>query len=134
MYRREAARLFKNLDGIRTMDKQPAAVFIIDVKREHNAVAEGRRLKIPMVAIVDTNSDPRKVDFPIPANDDASKSISIIIETMVNAIEEGLVERQTHDRPAQLRHHLFQRLPSGRPWNSVVCFSVYQSRLQVLPP
>ena len=64
MYRREAARLFKNLDGIRTMDKYPAAMFIVDIKREHNAVAEGRRLKIPIVAMVDTNCDPELVDLP----------------------------------------------------------------------
>src|ERR1051325_3936766 len=72
--RREAARLVKYFDGIRTMDKQdriPAAMFVVDVKREHNAVAEARRMKIPIVAIVDTNCDPDLVDFPIAGNDDA---------------------------------------------------------------
>ncbi|MCX6283295.1 MAG: 30S ribosomal protein S2, partial [Bacteroidetes bacterium] len=71
-----------------------AAIFIVDILKEHISLAEAKKLNIPTFAIVDTNSDPRKVDFPIPANDDASKSISIIIETMVNAIEEGLVERK----------------------------------------
>jgi small subunit ribosomal protein S2 len=86
MYRREAARLFKNLDGIRTMDKQPAAIFIIDVKREHNVVAEGRRLNIPMVAIVDTNCNPEQVDYPIPGNDDAIRSVRLILQTVVQTI------------------------------------------------
>jgi len=86
MYRREAARLFKNLDGIRFMDKYPAAIFVVDVKREHNAVAEGRRLKIPMVAIVDTNCNPDDVDFPIPGNDDAIRSVRLILQTVVQTI------------------------------------------------
>jgi small subunit ribosomal protein S2 len=63
--RREAARLFKNLDGIRVLDSSPAAMFVVDVKREHNAVAEARKLKIPIVALVDTNCDPNLVDYPI---------------------------------------------------------------------
>lgn len=86
MYRREAARLFKNLDGIRFMDKFPAAIFIVDIKREHNAVAEGRRLNIPMVAIVDTNCNPDDVDFPIPGNDDAIRSVRLILQTVVQTI------------------------------------------------
>jgi len=86
MYRREAARLFKNLDGIRTMDKYPAALFIVDIKREHNAVAEGRRLKIPIVAIVDTNCDPELVDYPIAGNDDAIRSVRLILRTVVQTV------------------------------------------------
>jgi small subunit ribosomal protein S2 len=92
MYRREAARLFKNLDGIRTMDKYPAALFIVDIKREHNAVAEGRRLKIPIVAIVDTNCDPELVDYPIAANDDAIRSVRLILQTVVQTITQGRAE------------------------------------------
>lgn len=95
MYRREAARLFKNLDGIRTMDKYPAAIFVVDVKREHNAVAEGRRLKIPIVAIVDTNCDPDLVDYPIPANDDAIRSVRLILQTMVQTITQARAEYET---------------------------------------
>jgi len=94
MIRREAARLVKYLDGIRTMDKMPGAMFVVDLKREHNAVAEARKLKIPVVAIVDTNCDPNRVDFPIPSNDDATKSIAIITEYITAAIAEGLAERQ----------------------------------------
>ena len=86
MYRREAARLFKNLDGIRSMDKYPAAMFIVDIKREHNAVAEGRRLKIPIVALVDTNCDPELVTYPIAGNDDAIRSVRLILQTVVQTI------------------------------------------------
>ena len=86
MYRREAARLFKNLDGIRSMDKYPAAMFIVDIKREHNAVAEGRRLKIPIVALVDTNCDPELVTYPIAGNDDAIRSVRLILQTVVQVV------------------------------------------------
>lgn len=86
MYRREAARLFKNLDGIRSMDKYPAAMFVVDIKREHNAIAEGRRLKIPIVALVDTNCDPGLATYPIAGNDDAIRSIRLILQTAVQTI------------------------------------------------
>jgi small subunit ribosomal protein S2 len=86
MYRREAARLFKNLDGIRSMEKYPAAMFVVDIKREHNAIAEGIRLKIPIVALVDTNCDPGLVTYPIPGNDDAIRSIRLILQTVVQVI------------------------------------------------
>jgi small subunit ribosomal protein S2 len=89
MYRREAARLFKNLDGIRNMDKYPAAMFIIDIKREHNAVAEGRRLNIPIVALVDTNCDPELVDYPIAGNDDAIRSVRLILQTIVQTVTQA---------------------------------------------
>jgi small subunit ribosomal protein S2 len=92
MYRREAARLFKNLDGIRAMDKYPAAMFVVDIKREHNAVAEGRRLKIPIVALVDTNCDPELVDYPIAGNDDAIRSVRLILQTLVQTITQARAE------------------------------------------
>jgi small subunit ribosomal protein S2 len=84
--RREAARLFKNLDGIRVLDSSPAAMFVVDVKREHNAVAEARRLKIPIVALVDTNCDPDLVDYPIAVNDDAIRSVRLILHVVMEAI------------------------------------------------
>jgi len=84
--RREAARLHKNLDGIRDMDQLPAVMFIIDLKREHNAVAEGRRLNIPIAAIVDTNCDPDLADYPISGNDDAIRSVRLILGTVVQTI------------------------------------------------
>jgi small subunit ribosomal protein S2 len=92
MYRREAARLFKNLNGIRTMDKYPAAMFVVDIKREHNAIAEGRRLKIPIVALVDTNCDPELVEYPIAGNDDAIRSVRLILQTVVQTITQARAE------------------------------------------
>ena len=84
--RREAGRLQKYFDGIRAMDKIPAAMFVVDIKREHNAVAEARKLKLPLVAIVDTNCDPDLVEFPIAANDDAIRSIRTILATVGQVI------------------------------------------------
>jgi len=91
---RERAKLEKNLGSIADLNRLPAALFIVDILKENIALAEARKLNIPTFAIVDTNSDPRLVDFPIPANDDASKSISLIVDIMLNAIEEGMVERK----------------------------------------
>ena len=91
---RERAKLEKNLGSISDLSRLPAAIFVVDIVKEHIAIAEARKLNIPTFAIVDTNSDPNLVDFPIPANDDASKSISLIIQKMVQAIEEGLMERK----------------------------------------
>ena len=92
MYRREAARLFKYLDGIRSMDKYPAAMFVVDIKREHNAIAEARRLKIPIVAIVDTNCDPELTDYPIAGNDDAIRSVRLILTTIVQTVGQARAE------------------------------------------
>ncbi len=91
---RERAKLEKNLGSISDLNRLPSALFIVDIIKEHIALAEARKLNIPTFAIVDTNSDPTLVDFPIPANDDAAKSISIIIDLMVQAIEDGLAERK----------------------------------------
>ncbi len=91
---RERAKLEKNLGSIADLNRLPSAIFIVDILKEHIALAEAKKLNIPTFAIVDTNSDPRTVDFPIPANDDASKSISLIVDTMVRAMEEGLMERK----------------------------------------
>jgi len=105
--RREAARLVKFFDGIRTMDKTPGAMFVVDVKREHNAVAEARRLKIPVVAIVDTNCDPDLVDYPIAGNDDAIRSVRMILATVAQIITQAQAEyeakyarRRTAEEPA----------------------------------
>ena len=92
MIRREAARLVKFFDGIRAMDKYPAAMFVVDIKREHNAVAEARRLKIPVVAIVDTNCDPDLVDYPVAGNDDAIRSVRMILATVGQAITQAQAE------------------------------------------
>ena len=90
--RREVARLHKYFDGIRLMDKHPAALFVVDIKREHNAVAEARKLKIPIVALVDTNCDPDLVDYPIAANDDAIRSVRTIMATVSQAITQANAE------------------------------------------
>jgi small subunit ribosomal protein S2 len=87
--RRENAKLHRNLDGIKDMEKYPAAIVIVDVPRESIAVAEARRLNIPVVAISDTNSDPDLVDYPIAGNDDAIRSITVILEALNDAIIEG---------------------------------------------
>jgi small subunit ribosomal protein S2 len=92
MIRREAARFMKYLDGLRSMDKMPGAMFIVDLKREHNAVAEARKLKIPVVAIVDTNADPDLAEFPIAGNDDAIRSVRIILAAVGQAITQGKAE------------------------------------------
>jgi small subunit ribosomal protein S2 len=90
--RREGARLNKYFDGLRGMDKLPAAMFVVDIKREHNAVAEAIKLKIPIVALVDTNSDPDLVNYPIAANDDAIRSVRMIMATIGQVITQAQAE------------------------------------------
>jgi small subunit ribosomal protein S2 len=91
---RQRAKLEKNLGSIIDLTRLPSALFVVDVCKEHIAVREAKRLGITVFAMVDTNSDPSDIDFPIPANDDASKSISLIVEILCQAIEEGLNERK----------------------------------------
>ena len=91
---RERAKLEKNLGSISDLSRLPAAVFIVDFMKEHIALAEARKLAIPTFAIVDTNSNPNLVDFPIPANDDASKSIAVVLKAICDAIREGQAERE----------------------------------------
>ena len=83
---REREKLLRNLRGVRDMDKLPAAMVIVDSARETIAVAEARRLNIPVIAIVDTNADPGVVDYPIPGNDDATRSIRLILQNLVDSI------------------------------------------------
>lgn len=91
---RQRAKLEKNLGSIADLTRLPSAIFVVDVCKEQIAVKEAKRLGIPVFAMVDTNSDPSNIDFPIPANDDASKSISLIVDILCKAIEEGLNERK----------------------------------------
>lgn len=91
---RQRAKLEKNLGSIADLTRLPAALFVVDVTKEHIAVKEAKRLNIPVFGMVDTNSDPNVVDFPIPANDDASNSIALIIDYVAGAIQEGLGERK----------------------------------------
>jgi small subunit ribosomal protein S2 len=94
MIQRERIKLEALLGGIADLNRLPAALFIIDVKKEHISVAEAMKLNIPTFAMVDTNSDPSNIDFPIPANDDATKSITLITDVIMKAIHEGLDERK----------------------------------------
>ena len=93
----EIAKLEKYLGGVKEMRKLPSALFVIDPRKERNAIAEARKLRIPIVAIVDTNCDPDEVDYPIPGNDDAIRAIRLISATMANAVQEG---RQGNDAEA----------------------------------
>lgn len=91
---RQREKLEKNFGSIAEMTRQPAAIFIVDILKEHIALKEAVRLNIPTFAMVDTNSDPRSVDFPIPSNDDATKSIALVLDHVTEAIKEGLEERK----------------------------------------
>ncbi|SFT90030.1 SSU ribosomal protein S2P [Lishizhenia tianjinensis] len=97
---RQREKLEKNFGSIADMTRQPAAIFIVDVLKEHIALKEAKRLNIPVFAMVDTNSDPRPVDFAIPSNDDATKSISIIMDAVTSSIKEGLEERKAAKKEA----------------------------------
>jgi small subunit ribosomal protein S2 len=100
MMSREREKLDRVLGGIADLGRLPAALFVVDVKREHIAVKEAQKLGIPVFAIVDTNSNPELVQFPIPANDDASKSIQLIVNVIGKAIEDGLSERKVDKEDA----------------------------------
>ena len=107
---RQRAKLEKTLGSIIDLTRLPSALFIVDVSKEHIAVREAKRLGIPVFAMVDTNSDPSDIEFPIPANDDASKSISLIIGILCEAIEEGLNERKIEkDKEPQQKERKISR-------------------------
>jgi len=91
---RQRAKLEKNLGSIADMNRIPGAIFIVDINKEHIAVAEAQKLNIPTFAMVDTNSNPNEVDFPIPSNDDASKSIKVMLEYVTEGIRQGLETRK----------------------------------------
>jgi small subunit ribosomal protein S2 len=95
--RREMSRMMRNFEGIVDLDKMPGALFVVDTKTEEIAVSEANRLSIPVIALVDTNSDPSKVDYPIPGNDDSIKSVRIIVEAILDAIQSGLAQRAQPD-------------------------------------
>lgn len=94
MVSREKDKLQKVLGGISDLNRLPAALFVVDIKREHIAISEAQKLNIPVFGIVDTNSDPTKIDYPIPGNDDAFKSIRLITSFIGKSLEEGLSERK----------------------------------------
>lgn len=92
--KREMARMHRNFEGLLEMSELPAALFVIDIKHEAIAVEEAKRLKIPVVALVDTNSDPSQVNYPVPGNDDAAKSIRIIVDAITEALQAGVGQRE----------------------------------------
>ncbi len=102
MITRQREKLESVLGGIADLTRLPAALFVVDIKREHIAISEAQKLGIPVFALVDTNSNPNEVDFPIPANDDAYKSISLLVKAFGLAIEEGLSERKRDKEDAKL--------------------------------
>lgn len=95
MLSREKDKLAKDLGGIRDMPKTPQAIWVVDTKKEHLAIDEARKLKIPVVAILDTNCDPDEVDYPIPGNDDAIRSVSLLTRIIADAVAEGLMARSS---------------------------------------
>lgn len=102
MLSRQKDKMENVLGGIADLTRLPAALFVVDIKREHIAIAEAKKLGIPVFALVDTNSNPNEVDFPIPANDDAFKSVSLLVKAFGAAIEEGLSERKKDKEEAKL--------------------------------
>ena len=106
----EMEKLEKYLGGVKKMNKLPGAMFIVDPRKEHNAIAEARKLGIPIVAIVDTNCDPDEVDYVIPANDDAIRAIRLIASTMANAVIEG---RQGVDAMAEAEASVAAEAPAA---------------------
>ena len=91
--KRERDKLDKTLGGIREMSRTPAAVWVVDTKKEHLAVEEARKLRIPIIGILDTNCDPDEVDFPIPGNDDAIRAVGLLTRVVADAVAEGLIAR-----------------------------------------
>ncbi|SEF79965.1 30S ribosomal protein S2 [Algoriphagus boritolerans] len=102
MVSRDKEKMESVLGGIAELSRLPAALFVVDIKREHIAIAEAQKLGIPVFALVDTNSNPNEVEFPIPANDDAFKSVSLLVKAFGAAIEEGLSERKRDKDDAKL--------------------------------
>jgi small subunit ribosomal protein S2 len=102
MVTRQKEKMETVLGGIADLSRLPAALFVVDIKREHIAIAEAQKLGIPVFALVDTNSNPNEVDFPIPANDDAFKSVSLLVKAFGAAIEEGLSERKKDKDDAKI--------------------------------
>jgi small subunit ribosomal protein S2 len=111
---RQKAKMEHFLGSISDLTRLPAAIFIVDIMKEHIAVAEAQKLNIPTFAITDTNTDPTEVDFAIPANDDATKSIGIIVDVMVAAIEEGLGERKM-DKDAEAKAAEDEAMEEAKP-------------------
>ena len=114
MITRERAKLENLLGGISDLTRLPAALFIVDIKREHIAVDEAQKLNIPVFGLVDTNSDPNLIDYPVPANDDAFKSIDLLVKHVGKAIEEGLMERKKEKEEQQIADQEKQKIEADK--------------------
>ena len=126
---RQRAKLEKNLGSIADLTRLPAALFVVDVQKEANAVKEAKRLSIPVFAMVDTCCDPTDIDYVIPANDDATKSIAVVVEAMCAAVAEGLEDASSRRRKRPRR----PRLPAMPPRRSPSPASRRPSRLRSMP-
>ncbi|TRZ85171.1 MAG: 30S ribosomal protein S2 [Streptomycetaceae bacterium] len=119
LMKRERIKLFKNLDGIRNMTKLPAAIWVVDTKKEHLAVAEAHKLGIPVIAILDTNCDPDEVDYKIPGNDDAIRSVTLLTRVITDAIAAGLQARSaiaaTKEAAAEAARAGAESVATGEP-------------------
>ena len=111
---RQRAKLEKNLGSIADLTRLPSALFVVDVMKEHIAVKEAKRLGIPVFAIVDTNSDPRDIDYVIPANDDAKDSVEVILDAICGAIAEGLEERKVEKADEKAAAEQNEQAPEKR--------------------
>ena len=112
---RQRAKLEKNLGSITDMTRLPGAILVVDIKREHIAVAEAQKLNIPIFAMVDTNSDPRQIDYVIPSNDDASKSIDKILSFLTDAIATGLADRKSNKEKENVAKEATKEAPKETP-------------------
>jgi len=121
---KEKGKLLKNLSGILDMDKLPGALFVIDPKKEETAVHEARRLKIPVIALIDTNCDPDKIDYPIPGNDDALKSIRLITSLIASAVIDARKSYQEVLEVLEQRKRVEESLSEGKPQEDVVVETV----------
>ena len=93
---REYHKMYRNLNGLRKMDRYPAAMVVVDPRKEKNAVREARKLGVVSIALIDTDSDPDEVDLPIPGNDDSIRSIDLIVSYLADAVAEGVKERESN--------------------------------------
>ncbi len=134
---RQRAKLEKNLGSIRDMSRLPSALFVVDVQKEANAVKEANRLNIPVIAMVDTCCDPTPIDYVIPANDDATKSIELIMDVLCKAIQEGLDERKLEkektDAEAETQEQAAQGQKKLRPRRSVKVDTEAEAEVEAAP-
>lgn len=128
---RQRAKLEKNLGSIADLNRLPSALFVVDVMKEHIAVAEANRLGIPVFGIVDTNSDPNLIDFVIPANDDASKSVELILDTVCAAMAEGLEERKVEKIDNKDAAESAEEAPAPKPRRTRVGHKVTAEKVEV---